>query len=106
MTEKDKALLVSMIANGFEFHKNLAEINGRLISTEELDRVVTEGVKAIDRAVPRKPVDVQEPVVKWGICPSCKGLPKVLGRERRVMGSEHFCSNCGQAIDWGDEDRA
>ena len=60
-------------------------------------------IAALGKAQPAQPLDVQTPVVTWGICPSCNGLPMLLGRPRRIMQSENYCSNCGQRIDWGEE---
>lgn len=56
----------------------------------------------IEKQIPKKPIDVQKPVVWWGICPTCKGLPEELGRPHRVFQSDNYCSNCGQKIDWSD----
>lgn len=60
-------------------------------------------VKALEKQIPMKPLDIQTPVVKWGVCPNCKGLPEVLGRAQRVYCSMEYCYNCGQAIDWTEE---
>lgn len=56
--------------------------------------------RALEKAQPAQPLDVQTPVITWGICPSCKGLPMLLGSPRRIMQIEKYCSNCGQRIDW------
>ncbi len=48
--------------------------------------------------------NIQQPVVKWGICPNCKGKINMLGsRPNRVFVHSGFCSDCGQAIDWTEE---
>ena len=57
----------------------------------------------VEKATPKKPLDVQEPVLKWGLCPNCKGeLDMFHGRPNRVLLNEKYCRDCGQAIDWSD----
>lgn len=56
----------------------------------------------LDRDTPKKCEDIQTPVVTWGICPTCHGLPELLGKQQRVFISQNYCSNCGQRIDWTD----
>ncbi len=59
----------------------------------------------VEKATPKKPLDVQEPVLKWGLCPNCKGeLNMFHGRPNRVLLNEKYCRDCGQAIDWSDEE--
>lgn len=59
----------------------------------------------VEKATPKKPIDIQEPLVKWGICPTCKGLLNTLGgRPNRVLESDRYCRDCGQALDWSEED--
>lgn len=55
---------------------------------------------ALDKQIARECTDIQTPVVKWGICPSCKGLPMQLGRPRRIFAGDNYCPNCGQKILW------
>lgn len=60
-------------------------------------------IEALKKQIPKKPVDVCEPCVKWGICPTCKGELNMLGgKPNRIFGSEKYCKDCGQAIDWSE----
>lgn len=61
-------------------------------------------IMALDRQIPKECTDIQEPVVKWGICPTCKGLPMQLGRPQRIFASQNYCQNCGQRILWKGEE--
>ena len=85
------------IGNGQEISVEYDEHNITKITRECLEML-------IEKQIPKKPIDVQKPVVRWGICPTCKGLPEELGRPQRVFQSDNYCSNCGQKIDWGDEE--
>lgn len=59
----------------------------------------------VERATPMKPLDIHTPVVKWGLCPACKGeLNKFHGRPNRVLENEAYCRDCGQALDWSEEE--
>ena len=60
-------------------------------------------ISALEKRIPKKPIDICTPVVTWGRCPICKGeLNKLGGRPNRVFKSDAFCHDCGQAIDWSD----
>lgn len=59
-------------------------------------------IEALEKQIPKKLLDIQEPVVKWGICPTCKGEPFTLGKRTRILESANYCPNCGQALDWCD----
>lgn len=57
----------------------------------------------VKKAIPIKPIDVQTPVVTWGLCPVCKGEYRKLGRKpNRVFLSDKYCPDCGQRLDWSD----
>ena len=61
--------------------------------------------KAIEKQTPKKPFDVHTPVVTWGLCPVCKGeLSKLGGRPNRILINTMYCSDCGQALDWSNEE--
>lgn len=61
-------------------------------------------IESLERQIPKKPEDIQTPLIRWGICPICKGLPEQLGSPQRIFNSENYCPNCGQAIDWEDQE--
>lgn len=62
-------------------------------------------IKALERQIPIKPIDVCTPVITWGLCPVCKGKLNMLSRRpNRVFKSNNFCPDCGQALDWSDEE--
>ena len=58
-------------------------------------------ISALEKQIPKKPLDVCTPVVTWGLCPTCKGeLNKFGGRPNRVFQSDAFCPDCGQKLLW------
>lgn len=61
-------------------------------------------VKALEKQIPKKPLDICTPVVTWGLCPICKGeLNKLLGNQpHRLFINTKYCPDCGQALDWSD----
>lgn len=62
-------------------------------------------IKALEKQIPIKPIDVCTPVITWGLCPVCKGELNMLSRRpNRVFKSNNFCPDCGQALDWSDEE--
>lgn len=64
----------------------------------ELSKCIDE---ALEKQIPKKPTDIFTPVVTWGICPVCKGeLSKFKNRPNRVLISNSYCPDCGQALDW------
>lgn len=61
-------------------------------------------IKVLERQIPKKPTDVCT-VIIWGLCPVCKGKLNMLsGQPNKVFKSNNFCPDCGQALDWSDEE--
>lgn len=59
----------------------------------------------VEKTTPKKPLDVCTPVVKWGLCPVCKGeLNKLGGKPNRVFSNQKYCPDCGQALDWSEDE--
>ena len=72
------------------------------VDNEELSRCIDE---ALEKQIPKKPTDICTPVVTWGLCPVCKGeLSKFKNRPNRVFKDNAYCLDCGQALDWSDEE--
>lgn len=69
-----------------------------------VNKALNLAIEALEKQIPKKPSDITSPVVRWGICPVCKGEPFALGRPNRIFDSCNYCSNCGQALDWSDEE--
>ena len=94
MTEEQAIKIRSCFANGVEFKK---------LHTGETNILADELNNAIEKQIPKKPIDICTPVVTWGLCPNCKGeLNKLGGRKNRVFKTNAYCPDCGQALDWSD----
>lgn len=89
------------------------------IPKEDFDKAVKSGVEqamkeceltigmtlkeAVEKQIPKKPLDICTPVVTWGLCPACKGELNKLGRRpNRVLKNQTYCMDCGQRLKWGD----
>ena len=66
-------------------------------TTGEHREAIDMAIQALEKQIPKKPVKKSFIVPYEGInvCPSCK---EPLG------GKRHYCSKCGQKLDWSDED--
>ena len=45
------------------------------------DKVVALACKALEKQIPKKPLDICTPVVTWGICPFCRGELNKIGKQ-------------------------
>ena len=53
--------------------------------------------QAVEKQIPKKPLDICTPVVTWGICPFCRGeLNKKLNN--RATGIKRVANNCKKFI--------
>lgn len=91
-----------MLANLYRTIKNNDIINSYINPNGSVKLATGDNlVKALERLIPKKPLDICTPVVTWGLCPECKGeISKLSGRPNRVFQSNAFCPDCGQALDW------
>jgi len=88
-----------MCNKGLTYEGALAELN-RLNSTERLPvnehnlkAAVAVARAAILKQIKRKPVGNEEGGLECSVCGTTIDIcPSI----------EHFCYNCGQALDWGD----
>lgn len=59
-------------------------------------------IAALEKQIPKKPMHFEQPIMEmsdvweYDCCPVC-------GEEVREE-YDYFCDNCGQAIDWSDEE--
>ena len=98
MTETDR------IKNAFVNVETLA--NNSIYYDQQRDDPDIELIEEIvKKAIPMKPIDIQTPVLTWGLCPVCKGEYRKLGRKpNRVFLSDKYCPDCGQRLGWDLEE--
>lgn len=88
-----------------EAYKRLTSKEYKYASTESVYEDLETLKPLIDRATPMKPLDIEGPVVKWGLCPVCKGkINEFKGRPNRLFESTNYCPDCGQALCWREEE--
>ena len=74
----------------------------RLIITGErpADKVVGLACEALEKQIPKKPIDDRYP---WSICPVCGGSMNLEHIQEYIQNEEpSHCEHCGQKIDWSD----
>lgn len=75
---------------GLDEHKALQA------SFELLDETLCGAERAVEKQIPKKPVI--DPVDYAEVCPNCKST----GIREDYGAPNDYCSDCGQAIDWGE----
>lgn len=53
-------------------------------------------IKALKKQIPKTVIDVEDGV----LCPECKSYVCTYGK----VGRKNYCDNCGQKLDWSDEE--
>lgn len=83
-----------------EFGRIIDYSNFMIDSNNPYDMKILE---ALEKQVPKKPLEVASPVLKWGLCPACHGeLNKLANQPNRVFAFHRFCPDCGQTLLWED----
>lgn len=79
------------------FVQNLAE-NAYLnmCSTEEMKIAI----EALEKQIPKKSKQDEE----YPLGRKCPGCYRYLSNVQFVPSGYHYCENCGQALDWGEEE--
>ena len=58
--------------------------------------------KALEKQIPRKPIENRYP---WVICPACGGSVYIDKVQEHIRNNENtYCEHCGQALDWSDSE--
>lgn len=97
--------LVSIRKNQEDGYLTHLSCGGKADEQEEYTiEAYSVALNALEKQIPKKPIDVCTPVVTWGLCPICKGeLNKLGNRPNRVFESTKYCPDCGQALDWSGD---
>lgn len=75
---------------------------GYLGDTENLVQAKHIAINALEKQIPKKPPVVNRPsiFVKVPVCPNCSTSEHY----QPLYGKTKYCSNCGQKLDWRDEE--
>ena len=82
--------------------KAIEQFKERLLITDYREQIpeyyeaIETAIEALEKQIPKKPIDNEE--CKWFECPTCGMIVA-----RYYNGTAHHCE-CGQAIDWSDEE--
>lgn len=69
---------------------------------EKKDEAIKLSVKALEKQIPKKPIDKSKNHKDWHImsCPCCE---RIFWNSGQFMHYEpKWCEKCGQKLDWGD----
>ena len=101
---------VADIKMTYEEGKNIIDennwkYNGNSITNETICKCRNKFRESLDKQIPEKPIcevleiksERQQSYIRYLKCPNCK---RNIDEENTV----HFCTYCGQAIDWSDEE--
>lgn len=97
MDKREKAIVISMIANGCEFRKEMAIINNREYELDEFNRIVELADEALEKQIPKKAILHGHNPYKlicsvYYTCPNCNNHISITP----------YCDKCGQALDWSE----
>ena len=77
-------------------HIQFGRNNGKTVFNDSLSMAI----KAIDKQIPQKPLEVVYP---WAMCPSCSGSVSLENVQEYLHNQEtSYCEHCGQALDWNE----
>lgn len=83
--------LESLIINSQYFHDEEGDI------WEKDIEALNMAIEALEKQIPKKPIDKTKSTDDYGYCPNCKTIIDDYSDFK-------FCSTCGQAIDWSEEE--
>ena len=69
---------------------------------KELEFDFDRAINALEKQIPKKPPVINRPsiFVKVPVCPNCSTSEHY----QPLYGKTKYCSNCGQKLDWSDEE--
>ena len=80
---------------GNKLYANITSNANNIIKTNYYINFVIIAINALEKQIPKKP-DLTEDK-EFALCPCCNG--------KGLFNKQKYCDNCGQAIDWSDEER-
>lgn len=79
-----------------EQEKYINALNGLKNADIKIDDEIRHpSIKALEKQIPKKPIWQKSDFINRLHCPKCDGIVGV---------KQPYCDNCGQKLDWGNED--
>ena len=69
-------------------------------SIEVVNEACNIGIKAIEKQIPKKPIQKYKHIKEYMYCPVCDEYIA----NRYAEYKPPFCEHCGQALDWSEEE--
>ena len=84
------------ICNTIVFATSFSNPQGIPLNTtkDELAEAMRIAIQALEKQVSKKPDFTEDK--EFALCPCCNG--------KGLLNKQKYCDNCGQKIDWSDED--
>ena len=86
----------------YEFIEGIAGKEDVYIPFSDMDEAIKPIKELVDKATPRKPIEISHIGLYGWACPSCANC--VSNYPKRGHDKIKFCYSCGQALDWSEED--
>ncbi len=73
---------------------------GSLVLNKLSDSDLSNILVALEKQIPKKALWIERSFTKFQICPSCSNAEHY----KMVWKQEKYCVDCGQKLDWSNED--
>ena len=67
------------------------------LPNEHAKECLKTAIQALEKQIPKKPSKCLSFTTSLFICPTC-------GRKQPIMYEQYYCKECGQKLDWSDEE--
>lgn len=77
-----------------EVRFNMSEIGLNDEAAKRVSEAKNIAVQALEKQIPKKPDFTEDK--EFALCPCCNG--------KGLLNKQKYCDNCGQKLDWSDEE--
>lgn len=64
-----------------------------------MDCALTMAIADMEKQIPKKPIWIKRSITKFQVCPCCSNAEHY----QMVFKQQKYCVECGQALDWSEE---
>lgn len=93
--------MTKQMAINFLDYKAFCLHNDPNVKSDDIEEIINMSINALGKQIAKKPIQPYKTNEIWDWhydCPICKQIVGI-GNIK-----DKYCNNCGQKIDWGDED--